>query len=108
MIESQPLITPLILLLKSRKFIVSVCALALNLVVAAVPELAAFRSELMTVITGLALPQAGIEKLARTLKQQCGSGGTVRDGVIEIQGEHRDAVVAMLAKLGIEARRSGG
>jgi len=62
----------------------------------------------VTVITGLALPQAGIEKLARTLKQQCGSGGTVRDGVIEIQGEHRDAVVAMLAKLGIEARRSGG
>jgi len=62
----------------------------------------------VTVITGLALPQAEIEKLARTLKQQCGSGGTVRDGVIEIQGEHRDAVVAMLAKLGIEARRSGG
>ena len=59
MIESQPLITPLILLLKSRKFIVSVCALALNLVVAAVPELAAFRSELMTVITGLALALIG-------------------------------------------------
>ncbi|MBS0612690.1 MAG: stress response translation initiation inhibitor YciH [Proteobacteria bacterium] len=62
----------------------------------------------VTVITGLALPATEIEQLARTLKQQCGSGGTVRDGVIEIQGEHRDAIVALLAKRGIEAKRSGG
>lgn len=62
----------------------------------------------VTVITGLALPQAGIEQLARELKQKCGSGGTVRDGVIEIQGEHRDTIVALLARRGIQARRSGG
>jgi len=46
--------------------------------------------------------------LAAKLKKQCGSGGTVRDGVIEIQGDHRDAVVAALDKQGIIAKKSGG
>lgn len=59
MFDSQPLITPLLRLLKSRKFIVSVCALALNFVVAAAPELESLRGELMTVITGLALALIG-------------------------------------------------
>jgi len=59
MIDTKPLITPVLLLLKSRKVIVSLCALALNLLVAAVPSLAPFRSELMTVITGLALALIG-------------------------------------------------
>lgn len=59
MTDSKALITPLILLLKSRKFVVSVCALAMNLVVAAVPELTPLRGELMTVITGLALALIG-------------------------------------------------
>jgi hypothetical protein len=69
--DSQALVTPVLLLLKSRKFIVSVCALALNFVVAAVPELASFRSELMTVITGLALALIGgiaYEDAARTAR----------------------------------------
>jgi methionyl-tRNA formyltransferase len=51
---------------------------------------------------------AQIEALATQLKKRCGSGGTVRDGVIEIQGEHRDAVVAQLARRGFAAKRSGG
>ena len=38
----------------------------------------------------------------------CGAGGAVRDGAIEIQGEHRDRLVAELAKLGYEAKRAGG
>lgn len=59
MFDKQPLITPLLLLLRSRKFIVSVCALAMNFIVAAAPELAPLRSELMTVITGLALALIG-------------------------------------------------
>jgi translation initiation factor 1 len=62
----------------------------------------------VTVVAGLALAPAELEQLARELKQRCGSGGTVRDGVIEIQGEHRDTVVAELARRGIEAKRSGG
>src|SRR5215216_6437422 len=57
--NSTALITPILLLLKSRKVIVSLCALALNLLVTLVPDLAPFRSELMTVITGLALALIG-------------------------------------------------
>jgi translation initiation factor 1 len=62
----------------------------------------------VTVVTGLGLPLAEIEQLAAGLKKHCGSGGTVRDGVIEIQGDHRDAVVAALSKQGIIAKKSGG
>jgi translation initiation factor 1 len=62
----------------------------------------------VTAITGLALPLLQIEELATALKKRCGSGGTVRDGVIEIQGEHRDTVVAELLKRGIQAKKSGG
>lgn len=62
----------------------------------------------VSVVTGLALPPGELDALARALKQRCGSGGTVRDGVIEIQGEHRDSIVALLAERGIVAKRSGG
>jgi translation initiation factor 1 len=62
----------------------------------------------VTVITGLALDPAALQTLAGELKRRCGSGGTVREGVIEIQGEHRDTVVAELQRRGIAAKRSGG
>jgi translation initiation factor 1 len=62
----------------------------------------------VTVITGLPLTDADLEALAKELKRRCGSGGTVRDGVIEIQGEHRDTLVDELAKRGYQAKRSGG
>ena len=62
----------------------------------------------VTVVTGLPLGQAEITKLARDLKKKCGSGGTVRDGVIEIQGEHRDTLVEELGRRGYSVRRSGG
>jgi translation initiation factor 1 len=62
----------------------------------------------VTVITGLPLDTLQLEELATRLKKQCGAGGAVRNGVIEIQGEHRDRLVAALSKLGYEARRSGG
>lgn len=62
----------------------------------------------VTVVTGLPLAPAELEQLARELKQRCGSGGTVRDGTIEIQGEHRDTLVAELTKRGYAAKRSGG
>ena len=62
----------------------------------------------VSVVTGLALPPDELEALARALKQRCGSGGTVRDGVIEIQGEHRDTLVQELGRRGIVAKRSGG
>lgn len=62
----------------------------------------------VTVITGLPLMPGQLEVLATQLKRRCGSGGTVRDSVIEIQGDHRDRLVAELRKLGYDARRSGG
>jgi translation initiation factor 1 len=62
----------------------------------------------VTVITGVPLAGADLERLARELKQGCGSGGTVRDGVVEIQGDHRDTLVAVLTKRGYTVKRSGG
>jgi len=62
----------------------------------------------MTTIEGLPLRAEALAELARDLKRFCGSGGTVRDGVIEIQGEHRDVLVEELGKRGFEAKRSGG
>jgi translation initiation factor 1 len=62
----------------------------------------------VTTITGLALSLSDIDSLAAKLKKRCGSGGTVRDGVIEIQGEHRDVIVAELQRLGWPAKKSGG
>jgi translation initiation factor 1 len=62
----------------------------------------------VTVVTGLPLAQAQLEALATQLKKRCGSGGTVRNGVIEIQGEHRDILVQELGRLGYQAKRSGG
>jgi translation initiation factor 1 len=56
----------------------------------------------------LPLPIPQIEALAARLKKRCGSGGTVRNGVIEIQGDHRDLIVAELVKVGWPAKRSGG
>jgi translation initiation factor 1 len=62
----------------------------------------------VTTVTGLPIPLSEIESLATQLKKRCGSGGTVRAGVIEIQGDHRDAIVAELIKLGWPAKKSGG
>ena len=62
----------------------------------------------VSVITGLPLDEAALAALARELKQRCGSGGTVRDSSIEIQGEHRDTLVAELIRRGYAARRAGG
>jgi translation initiation factor 1 len=62
----------------------------------------------VTTITGLPLSASEIDALAAQLKKRCGSGGTVRDGVIEIQGDHRDTIVAALIQLGWPAKKSGG
>jgi translation initiation factor 1 len=62
----------------------------------------------VSVISGLPLDEAQLAELATRLKKLCGAGGGVREGVIEIQGEHRDRLVAELCRLGYPARRSGG
>jgi translation initiation factor 1 len=62
----------------------------------------------VSVITGLPLGPAQLEALATTLKKMCGAGGAAKGGRIEIQGDHRDRLVAELRKLGHDAKRSGG
>jgi translation initiation factor 1 len=62
----------------------------------------------VSVISGLPLAAADLEVLASRLKKLCGAGGAVRDGVIEIQGDQRDRLVAALRQLGYDAKRSGG
>ena len=72
MLDAKPILTPLALLLKSRKVIVSLCALLMNVLVTALPALEPYRGELMTVITGLALALIGgiaYEDAARTAKE---------------------------------------
>lgn len=53
-------------------------------------------------ITGLPLDEAELKKLAKELKKKCGSGGTVKNGIIEIQGDHREILVDALIKLGFK------
>lgn len=62
----------------------------------------------VTVVTGLPLGDMQLAVLAKEIKAACGAGGTVRDGVVEIQGEHRDTVVEFLKSKGYDAKRSGG
>ncbi len=62
----------------------------------------------VTVVTGVPLDEAGLKDLAGDLKKACGSGGTLKDGIIEIQGEHRDRLVALLEKRGWKVKRVGG
>ena len=62
----------------------------------------------VSVITGLPLAGEELEALATRLKKTCGAGGAVKDGAIEIQGDHRDRLVVELVKLGYQAKRSGG
>ena len=62
----------------------------------------------VSVVTGLPLSAAQLEALGTQLKKLCGAGGAVKDGTIEIQGDHRDRLVQELIKLGYEAKRSGG
>jgi translation initiation factor 1 len=62
----------------------------------------------VTVVRGLPLDAVALAALGRTLKAACGSGGTAKDGVIEIQGDHRDTVVAKLEQSGWKVKRAGG
>ncbi|MCF8057330.1 MAG: translation initiation factor Sui1 [Desulfocapsa sp.] len=61
----------------------------------------------VTLVTGLPLDSNELKKLAKSLKQMCGSGGSIKNGVIEIQGDHRDFLEKELIKLGYRVKRAG-
>jgi translation initiation factor 1 len=62
----------------------------------------------VTLVKKLILSEDDLKALAKKLKQECGTGGTVKDGVIEIQGEHREKIAGVLQKLGYKVKIAGG
>jgi translation initiation factor 1 len=64
--------------------------------------------KVVTVVDNLTGHPARIEEIGKTLKSRCGAGGTVKGRVVEVQGDHRDRVVAVLIEMGIAAKRAGG
>lgn len=62
----------------------------------------------VTLVTGVALDDAALVALGKQLKTTCGSGGTVKDGVIEVQGDHVERVMLLLKAQGFTIKRAGG
>lgn len=62
----------------------------------------------VTLVKGLALDSPGLAALGKQIRSACGSGGTVKDGIIEVQGDHCDLVMAELGKRGHRPKRAGG
>jgi protein-tyrosine phosphatase len=66
------------------------------------------RGKGVTTVSDLPLDEAGLQEFAAKLKQRCGTGGTVKDGRIEIQGDQRERLVAELKGMGYQVKRVGG
>ena len=62
----------------------------------------------VTLISGVSLPEADMKELARKLKQFCGTGGTLKDGVIEIQGDNRDRLFMWFQEQNFKVKKAGG
>jgi translation initiation factor 1 len=71
-------------------------------------ETAGRRGKAVTTIAGVPLADDGLRELAGRLKKRCGVGGSAKDGVIELQGDHRDAVVELLRADGYDVVLAGG
>jgi translation initiation factor 1 len=71
-------------------------------------EVAGRRGKAVTTVSGVPVDDAGLKQLAGKLKKRCGVGGSVRDGVIEIQGDHRAVVVEILKAEGYAPVLAGG
>lgn len=62
----------------------------------------------VTAVRGLPLDEVALQALAKQLKAACGSGGTAKDGVVEVQGDHVERVMAWLTTQGWKPKRAGG
>jgi translation initiation factor 1 len=62
----------------------------------------------VTLVKGLALDAAALALLGKQLRTACGAGGTVKDGVIEVQGDYCDRIIGVLSKQGHDPKRAGG
>ena len=71
-------------------------------------EIAGRRGKPVTTVHGVPGGDDALRELAGELKRRCGTGGTVKDGVIEIQGDHRDVVISQLEAKGYTVKRAGG
>ncbi|MDJ0787182.1 MAG: stress response translation initiation inhibitor YciH [Myxococcota bacterium] len=71
-------------------------------------EMKGRRGKPVTTISGLGLGEGALKELAGELKRRCGTGGSAKAGVIEIQGDHRDTILEALEERGIPAKRAGG
>jgi len=66
------------------------------------------KGKTVTTVEGLPLAGDELKQLSGELKRRCGTGGAVKDGVVEIQGDHRDVLVAELESRGYKVKRRGG
>ncbi|EAR61846.1 translation initiation factor Sui1 [Neptuniibacter caesariensis] len=62
----------------------------------------------VTTVSGIPLPEAELKTLAKKLKKSCGTGGALKNGIVEIQGDHREKLKVMLEKEGFTVKLAGG
>jgi len=62
----------------------------------------------VTTVSGVPLRGEALRNLASEMKRRCGTGGTAKDGVIEIQGDHREAIMEVLSRRGFTPQLAGG
>ena len=62
----------------------------------------------VTAVDGVPLPEGALRELCADLKRRCGTGGTVKDGVIQIQGDHRETILGELSRRGFTVKPAGG
>lgn len=66
------------------------------------------KGKTITAVHGVPLPEAELKDFAKHLKNRCGAGGTVKEGVVEIQGDHRDLLLAEIREQGYTVKLAGG
>lgn len=66
------------------------------------------KGKTVTTVSGVPLDRSALAALTKELKRRCGTGGALKDGVIEMQGDHRDTVVDVLEKRGFLVKLAGG